>query len=440
VTRDPFALPTLITAVPGPRSADLARRLANVESPNITAFAPHPPIFWADAWNANVADVDGNVYIDLTAGFGVAFAGHSNPAVTDAIARQSRRLAHGLGDVHPPEIKVTLLEKLAAISPGDLSVSILGSDGADAVEAALKTALLHTGRAGVIAFEGAYHGLTYGALAATWRDDFRSPFKAQLNRHVRFAPFPSGPPDAEAGSLEKSLDAVKQAMREADEEGCPIGAIIVEPIQGRGGIVVPPQGFLPALRDLCDGRTTVLIFDEIYTGMGRTGRWFASEWSGVVPDIMTVGKALTGSIALSAAIGTPAVMAAWPPSSGEAIHTSTFLGNPTACAAALAQISSIEEGDLAGRAVWLGERIAARSRLWVTKGLAVARRGAGLLQGVRLHTAELATDVMANALTEGVIVLPEGDGSVLSITPPACIHEQQLDHALDVIERLLRRA
>lgn len=437
--REPFALPSLRTAVPGPRSTDLARRLSVVESRNITSTAPHPPIFWAEAWNANVADVDGNVFLDMTSGFGVAFAGHSNPAVTDAIAAQAARLAHGLGDVYPPDIKVTLLEKLASLAPGDLSVSILGSDGADAVEAALKTALIRTGRPGVVAFTGSYHGLTYGALATTWREDFRAPFQQQLNPHVWFAPYPAGAPDEEPGSLDASLGAVKECMAAAEKRGSPVGAIIVEPIQGRGGVVVPPDGFLRGLRDLCDGTTTVLIFDEIYTGMGRTGKWFASEWAGVVPDIATIGKALTGSIALSAAIGTPEVMSAWPPSTGEAIHTSTFLGNPTACAAALAQISEIERQGLLARSSYLGVRIESRTRLWVTDGLAVARRGVGLLQGVRLPSPQRGLDVVFAALQDGVLLLPDGDGSILSLTPPACIQEQQLDHALTLVESILRR-
>ncbi len=184
-------LPRLRTPVPGAASRALAARLTRVESRNITRItAAEVPIFWAAARGANVADVDGNVYVDLTAGFAVAATGHANPRVSAAVGMQAARLAHGLGDVYPPDVKVALLERLAAIAPGDLAVSILGSAGAEAVEAALKTALLATGRPGILAFTGAYHGLTYGALACTWREDFRAPFTAQLHGGVRFAPFP----------------------------------------------------------------------------------------------------------------------------------------------------------------------------------------------------------------------------------------------------------
>jgi 4-aminobutyrate aminotransferase/(S)-3-amino-2-methylpropionate transaminase len=436
MTREPFAMPAVRTAIPGPASQALAHRLARVESRNITSLQPRPPIFWTDAWNANVSDADDNIYIDLTSGFGVAFAGHSNPRVAAAIAQQSSRLAHGLGDVHPPAVKVQLLEKLASIAPGDLSVSILGSNGADAVEAALKTAVLRTGRTGVLAFEGGYHGLSYGALSATWRHDFRDPFLQQLNPAVHFAPYPAGPPDEDTGSLDRCMNAVARIIAGS---GDTIGAIIVEPVQGRGGLVVPPAGFLKRLRDLCDGTTRILIFDEIYTGMGRTGSWFAcSDDPAICPDVMTVGKALTGSIPLSAAIGTPTVMAAWPPSAGEAIHTSTFLGNPVACAAALAQIGEIETRGWLDRARVLGSRIADRTNDWVGDGLAAGVRGLGLLQGVRLASAAAALDAADALLRRGILILAEGDGSVLAITPPACISDAQLDRALDEIESVLR--
>ena len=152
--------------------------------------------------------------------------------------------------------------------------------------------------------------------------------------------------------LDGALAEVRRLIEGAEATGAPIGAMVVEPIQGRGGIVVPPPGFLAGLRELCDEHGIVLVFDEIYTGLGRTGRWFACEHEGVVPDIMTIGKALTGMLPLSAAIGSPAVMEAWPPSTGEAIHTSTFLGNPISCAAALAQLEEIEGGLVERAAGW----------------------------------------------------------------------------------------
>jgi 4-aminobutyrate aminotransferase / (S)-3-amino-2-methylpropionate transaminase / 5-aminovalerate transaminase len=394
-----------------------------------------------------VRDVDGNTYVDLTAGFGVALAGHANPRVAAAIAAQADRLPHALGDVHPAEPKVALLEKLASLAPGDLSVGILGSAGAEAVEAALKTALLRSGRPGIIAFQGGYHGLTYGALAITSRSDFRDRFAGQLFPGVAFAPFPAVTPAATAERREAEAIAAVESTIERHERGAhPIGAVIVEPVQGRGGLVVPTTGFLQRLRALCDGARTVLIFDEVYTGFGRTGAWFACEHAAVQPDLLVVGKALTGSVALSAVIGSPTTMAAWPSSTGEAIHTSTFLGNPIACAAALAQIEEIERLGLVGRAARLGAAIRERADVWVREIAGVAEaRGIGLLQGVVLRDGagrpdgRRALSVCDGVLRHGVLLLAEGDeAAVLALTPPATITDAQLSRALDTVDDALR--
>lgn len=401
----------------------------------MTCLTGQGPIFWTEARGANVRDADGNVFVDLTAGFGVASAGHGNPRVRAAIDRQAGRLMHGLGDVQPAEIKVRLLEKLAELAPGDLGVTVLASSGAEAVEAALKTALLQTGRPGVLAFDGSYHGLTYGALAATWPVRFRAPFRAQLFDGVRFAPFAATP-----GSAAGALDAAARIIDEAESGPAPIGAVLVEPVQGRGGLIVPDDGFLEGLRVLCDGRMRVLIFDEIYTGLGRTGRWFACEHSAVVPDMITVGKALSGSLPLSGAIGSARLMTAWPASEGEALHTSTFLGNPVACAAALAQISAIEADGLLERATAIGARVRERAAGWVARFDCVqSTTGLGGLQGVVVKGV-VAAEVCDAALAHGVIVLAEGPRlDVLAITPPVVITDAQLDHALGVIEAALAR-
>lgn len=436
----------MVSPVPGERSRALSRRLAEVESRNITRLHPDAPPFWVEARGSNVRDADGNVYIDLTAGFGVAAAGHAHPEVADAIARQAARLAHGLGDVYPPEPKLTLLERLAEIAPGDLSISILGSSGAEAVEAALKTALLATGRPGIIAFENAYHGLTLGALAVTSRPEFRSPFRSWLLPGVRHLPFPAAPG---GGTMDAALDAVREAVVRAERTRRPVGAVLVEPVLGRGGIVEPPDGFLAGLRDLCDGDRTLLIFDEIYTGLGRTGRWFACEREGVVPDILVAGKALTGSLPLSAAVGRPNVMQAWPPSTGEAIHTSTFLGNPVACAAAVAHLRVIRREGLLERSVVEGERLRRRLEEWRQRYPLVAEvRGRGLLLGVALvdpasgeSAPRTAREVVAGALRRGVILLAEGpSANVLAFTPPLSIPRDLLDHAVTVVEEELDRA
>jgi 4-aminobutyrate aminotransferase-like enzyme len=435
--------PLLRTPVPGPRSRELARRLRRVESRNITRVWEGGPIFWARAVGANVRDVDGNVFVDLTGGFGVAAAGHANAHVSAAVSRQFARLPHALGDVHPSEAKVELLERLAALAPGALSVGILASDGADAVEAALKTALLATGRPGVVAFEGGYHGLTYGALGVTGIPRFRDPFQRQLYTGVRFAPYPSGPGlagEPAATSTAAALDAVRQHVLSAGEGEHPVGAVLAEPVLGRGGIVVPPGDFLPGLRSLCDELDLVLILDEIFTGFGRTGRWFACQHSNVVPDLLVVGKALAGGLPLSAVLGAPETMEAWPDSTGDALHTSTFLGNPVACAAAVAHLRQIEGRDLVQRAGAMGHHLASRLDEWIQDGRAVSRRGLGLMQAVVPAGREPGLRAIAAAeavLADGVLVLPETDALVF--TPPLVINEAQLDAALQRLAAALDR-
>jgi 4-aminobutyrate aminotransferase-like enzyme len=405
--------PALVTEVPGPRSRALAERLRAVESRNVTCLAPDAPIFWERAAGANVWDVDGNRFLDLGGAFAVANVGHAHPRVVRAVAEQSARLLHGMGDVHPSAPKVELLEALAARFPGGGPArAVLGSSGADAVEAALKTAQLATGRAGVLAFEGGYHGLSYGALDTTWRADFRAPFAARLPGRTAFARYG----DAE------------DARRAAREAGFAIGAVLVEPVQGRGGVRVPPPGFLTALRQLCDAEGWLLIADEVFTGFGRTGRLFACDAEAVVPDLLCVGKGLASGMPLSACIGRAPVMDAWPESKGEALHTQTFLGHPPSCAAALAALAVLDEEKLVQRAAETGAAalalLARRSA-----GLAAVKevRGAGLMLGIECAAPELAQRAVARALRRGVILLPAGDdGRVLSLTPPLCIDGEAL--------------
>ena len=415
--------PALVTAVPGPRSRALAARLARVESRNVTCLAPEPPIFWERAAAANVWDVDGNRFVDLGAGFGVAAAGHAHPRIAAAVARQAETLLHAMGDVHPAAVKVELLERLAALFPGGGPArAVLGSSGSDAVEAALETAALATGRAGVVAFEGAYHGLSLGALDATWRPEFRAPFAARLPGATVFARF---------GDVED----VSRAARAARQ---PIGAVLVEPIQGRGGERIPPDGFLAALRALCDREGWLLIADEVYTGLGRTGRTWAVDHEGVVPDLLCVGKALAGGMPISACVGRAEVMDAWPVSTGESLHTQTFLGHPPGCAAALAALEVLEEEKLAARAAEVGARALAHLRAKLAPALADGRvrdvRGRGLLLGVECNGGPRALTTCTEALRRGVIAIPSGDGGeVISVTPPLAIEENVLLAALDVL-------
>jgi 4-aminobutyrate aminotransferase/(S)-3-amino-2-methylpropionate transaminase len=416
--------PALLTAVPGPRSRALAARLAAVESRNVTAQTPEPPIFWERAAGANVFDVDGNRFVDLGAGFGVANVGHTHPRVVDAVAAQSRTLLHAMGDVHPAAAKVALLEALVARFPGGGPArAVLGSSGSDAVEIALKTALLATGRAGVVAFEGAYHGVTFGALDASWRPQFREPFAARLAGKTCFARF------GDAADVPRAARACT----------APVGAVIAEPVQGRGGERVPPPGFLRALRERCDAEGWLLIADEVYTGCGRTGRFFACEHEGVVPDLLCVGKGLAGGMPISACVGRARWMDAWPPSQGEALHTQTFLGHPPGCAAALATLAVIDEEKLVARAAELGDVALAFLRDSTRASPRVIEcRGLGLLIGIECDAPATALRACASALARGVIVIPSGDdGRVIAVTPPLVIGKGALLSALATLAECL---
>ena len=436
-------LPRLSTDVPGPRSREMGARLRAVESRNVTYIDGSWPVFWEEAAGANVVDVDGNVFIDLTSAFGVSLLGHRAPTIVEAVREQSGRLVHGMGDIHPPAKKLELLERLAAASPWPDARAVLSTTGSEAVETALKTAQLASGRPGVLAFEGAYHGLTLGALATTEREHFRGPFRTRLYEGVTFAPFPVD--EAEA---ERALRVVEHALGAGSESSDRIGTMIIEPVQARGGARVPAPGFMAALSDLAREHGVVVVADEVFTGMGRCGALFASELVGLRPDIVCVGKALGGGIPISACIAPAEVMDAWPPSGGEAIHTSSFLGHPLACAAALAALDALE-GGLAQEAAALGASLRDRLDPWVGQVPGVAEvAGLGLLLGVRLaHPDSGAVAVGAGgrvaeaALRAGLLVLPAGaEGDVVELAPPAVLTDAQMEHAVTVLEAVIREA
>ncbi len=418
-------LEELRTPVPGPRTRELMSAVQAFESRNVTFVHRQFPIFWDRAHGATVTNVDGNRYLDLTAAFGVANAGHTNPRVVAALHEQAQQLMHGMGDVHPTPVKTRLLQRLAELAPGNLSKVFLASTGSEAVEAALKTAIVATGKSTFVAYRGAYHGLSLGALQVSGIEKFRAPFAGAIRETALFLDYPQ--------ALHE-IDAVRELL----DNRAGIAAIIIEPVQARGGCLVAPAGYLQALRDLCRSRGVLLIFDEIYTGFGRTGTMFACEYEGVVPDMLCVGKAMASGFPISAMIAAPSVMDAWPLSEGEALHTSTYLGNPMGCAAALATIADIEELRLDERARELGRLLEERLRLLVSRGKALAVRGRGLMWGIELSEVASAQGAVIDALRRGVIVLQSGvHGNVLSITPPLTIAQRQLFRAIDLLEECL---
>ena len=426
-------LPSLQTPIPGPHSLEAAARLRRVESRNVTYMDAEFPVFWARAEGVNVWDVDGNRYLDWTSAFGVAGLGHTNPAVRDALIAQAGALLHGMGDVHPTPLKAELCERLSALTferwGAGRGKTILGNSGFEAVEAALKTALLHSGKPGVIAFQGAYHGLGYGALEVAGTPYFREPFRAQLKEFAALLPFPKGP-SADLESLKAEIERTL-ATRE-------IGAILVEPIQGRGGEIVPPTDFLPMLRAICDAHHILLLLDEIYTGFNRTGALFACDHSSVIPDVICLGKSLTSGFPLSACVGRTEVMDAWPESMGEALHTSTFLGNPLGCAMALASLEQHAQPELAAHVRERGERV--KAALQAMRAPHVMEvRGMGLLVGLELDLDGAATnDLVKRALRDGLILLQSGPaGNVLAFTPPFAISDEEIAFTVGKIEEYL---
>lgn len=433
-------LPILRTDIPGPRSHALAVELRGVENPNITYLDPHGrfPVFWESASGCLVTDVDGNTFLDLTAAFGVAAVGHTNPRVVAAIQAQAAKLIHGMGDVHPSAVKVELARKIAERTPGDLGGAIFGANGSDAVEAAIKTARIYTGKPGILAFSTGYHGLTLGALAVTGREDFKAPFADQVPTFARHLPY-ADPQFCSHARGERCNRACLEPIEAAIRTYSDIGAVIVEPIQGRGGIIEPLLGWLPGLREICDQYGVLLIADEIFTGWGRTGDWFACNYEGIVPDILCIGKAMGGGFPISACIARPEIMAAWGESTGEALHTSTFLGNPLGCAASLAAIAELEDRDLPGRARVIGDYFKERLRDLQSRhpDALLEVRGRGLMLGIRLSSRELALHLMLDLLQRGLIVLPAGSGDIIEFVPPLIIEKEQIDFAVTELSNAL---
>jgi 4-aminobutyrate aminotransferase-like enzyme len=427
-------LPELITEIPGPESKVLSKELKIYESRNVTYVADDWPVFWQRAEGVNVWDADGNRFLDLTAAFGVAGLGHGWSA--EAMREQSMHLIHGMGDVHPTRLKVEVCRMLSELTyerwGAGVGKTILSNSGFEAVESALKTARMATGKAGIVSFKNSYHGMGYGALLGSGFEKFRQPFEDQLAPLRVLLDFPAR--ESDLAVLEQQLD---------DLDVTELGVLLVEPIQGRGGKIVPPKGFLSMLRQWCDKNEVVLVFDEIFTGFNRTGKFFACEWEGVVPDLVCVGKSMSGGYPISACIGKSEVMDAWPESSGEALHTSTFLGNPVGCAMAVASLR--EHGRHA-----VSEEVLERGAHFVEllknlkSPLIHEVRGRGLMLGVELRhpdgspAGDVAGGILSEMLQRGIIMLADGPaGNVLAFTPPFGLSDEEMMFVVDQIQRAL---
>jgi len=409
--------PLIQTEIPGTQSQEWIDRLALRECPAITArrsrramtlgTAKDDPIVWKQAEGSVVQDVDGNCFIDLTAGFGVAAVGHRNPKVVQAAHNQLDILIHAMGDAFADPTRIELLDLLQKKT--GFERGILGCSGSDSVEAALKTARIATGRTKILAFGRSYHGLAFGSLPATnyKTESFKAPFQSWLGTHVEHCDF--------GGKLPDNLHE--------------FAGVIVEPIQGRGGIRVAPQHWLRDLIDLANRDGAIMIFDEIYTGFGRTGQWFAFEHEdleGRRPDLICLGKAMGGGFPISVCMGTAEAMDSWGASKGEAIHTQTFLGNPLGCAMALASLRELEViiPTVQEKGQWLTKNL---------QSMGYVVQGRGLLLGIQ-HSNSLA--LSRYLLHHGFIALPAGiHAEVLAITPPLIITKEELQAFLTCLER-----
>jgi 4-aminobutyrate aminotransferase/(S)-3-amino-2-methylpropionate transaminase len=355
--------------------------------------------------------------------------GHSHPSVLRILEFQSKRLLMALGDVFPADAKIALLERLAALHPDPAARVILGQSGADAVTAALKSALLFTAKPGVLAFGGAYHGLSHAPLAACGlRDSYRSPFAAQLNPHVTFADYPGQEAD-----LERVLSQVRAAL----SSGL-IGAILVEPVLGRGGVIVPPAAFLPELGQLAREHGALTIADEIWTGLGRSGKLLFSLQNSFVPDLVCLGKGLGGGLPISAVVGRGVVLEAWR-RDAEVVHTSTFAGNALACASALATLDTLSRGRLAERAEQLGSELRKLLEARLARYPKLSVRGTGLMVAIDLGDRPGRAVELAKRMLECGYITSTGGGrrEVLVLTPALTLSESLLSGFADALARCL---
>jgi len=356
---------------------------------------------------ARVWDEDGRAYIDCMTGHGVALLGHCNPAVAAAISAQAQQL------ITCPEslfndVRAHYLERLVGVAPEGLSRAFLCNSGTESVEAALKLARLSTGRSGVIATMKGFHGRTMGALSATWEKKYRLPFEPLVPgfRHVPY----------------NRLEALDEAVNEET------GAVLLEPVQGEGGVTPADPEYLRGARALCDERGALLIIDEVQTGFGRTGRLFACEHSGVRPDLLCLAKAIAGGVPMGAVLLGEAVGNIKP-----GVHGTTFGGNPLACAAALATLDEIQSKHLVAEAerkgAWLLERLGQIDARVIRQV-----RGLGLMVGVELR--QRVTPYLKALMARGVLALPAGK-TVLRLLPPLVISDEDLSTVADAIEAVL---
>ncbi len=432
--------PQIKTPLPGPEARKILSLDARFISPSYTRDYPMVARRGSGMW---VEDVDGNTFLDFAAGIAVVSTGHCHPEVVRAIERQAAMLIHMSGTDFYYPLLTQVAEKLAALAPGNFPKRVcFGNSGAEAMEAAMKLARYHTRRHRFIAFLGCFHGRTFGSLSLTASKAVQRNGFGPLLPGVSHVPYPNPyrcprghtPEGCRCAGIEEIEELFRTAV--PPEE---VAAIVVEPIQGEGGYVVPPANFLPELRRLTERHGILLIFDEVQCGMGRTGKMWACEHSGTVPDILITAKGIASGLPLSATIARTDVMD-WPQGS----HASTFGGNPIACAAALETIRLIED-KYRENAARMGEYLLERLKDGPGRHPLVGDvRGKGLMIGVELvkdrktrepHP-EARQKVLRRAFEQGLLLLGCGE-STLRLMPPLIVEKEHADLAVEVIERCL---
>jgi 4-aminobutyrate aminotransferase / (S)-3-amino-2-methylpropionate transaminase / 5-aminovalerate transaminase len=427
----------LKTAIPGPRSREILERKQQVVADPLSVFLP---VVIEEGRGATLTDVDGNTFIDFTGGVGCLNVGHSHPRVVEAAQEQLEKFSHTDFTIVPYEVYVTLAERLIAASPfRSPAKAAFFNAGTEAVENAIKFARAYTGRSAVIGFEGGFHGRTLLSLSLTSKTH---PYKAGLGPfapEVYRVPFPNdyrGPSAADAlAALERAL--VTQVAAET------VAAIVIEPVQGEGGFVVAPKAFLEGVRRLCDEHGIVLVVDEVQTGFGRTGKFFAIEHYGIEPDLITVAKSIAAGLPLAGVIGKAEIMDA----PGDSAIGGTYVGNPVAQAAALAVLDVIEDEGICEHATQLGETIRARMESWRERWPQIGDvRGLGAMLAIELvrdpagkePDADTASAIVEAAAERGLLLLKSGIYSnCIRVLTPLVLTDAELDEALAVWEDAL---
>ncbi len=438
----PTDIPNIVTALPGPRAAALIARDAEVLSPSYTRCYP---LVASRGEGSMIDDVDGNRFLDFNAGIAVASTGHCHPRVVAAIEQQSKQLIHMSGTDFYYENMVDLAERLAATAPGKVRRRVyFGNSGTEAVEAAIKLARYTTGRDKMIAFFGSFHGRTTGSLSLTASKSVQRRGFGSLLAGVFHAPYPNpyrcAPGETADDCARASIRYIEDQLFRCVVPPEDVAAIFLEPIQGEGGYVVPPKLFFEELQRIASKHGILLVADEVQCGMGRTGKMWASDHFGFVPDIVTSAKGIASGLPLSATIARAELMA-WRPGA----HASTFGGNPVAVAAALATLDLLEES-LMRNAAELGAYMLGRMSDWPHRFRHVGDvRGLGLMLGIEIvrnretkeRAPELRDRVVDRAFEKGVLVLGAGQ-NVIRLSPPLVITRDQADFALGTIEECLK--